>query len=101
MRVVAAGKNGGDAGADRTFSDFEFAAAGDERGVSDFDAFDVGDGVVRAGCAVEGNAEVAGTGLGLGKGDSRDTEKSTERFGEEWEYSKSHHKFVDGVSAAV
>ena len=61
--------NGGDAGADRAFADFEFAAAGDERGVSDFYAFDVGDGVIRAGCAVEGDAEIAGSGLGLGEGE--------------------------------
>ena len=68
LRVFPARKNGGDAGADWAFSDFEFAAAGDERGVSDFDAFDVGDGVVRAGRAVEGNAQIAGSGLGLGEG---------------------------------
>ena len=47
VRVFPARMNGGDAGADRAFSDFELAAAGDERGVSDFNAFDVGDGVVQ------------------------------------------------------
>jgi hypothetical protein len=32
--------------------------------VADLDAFYVGDGVVGAGSAVEGNAEIAGAGLG-------------------------------------
>jgi hypothetical protein len=36
--------------------------------VADFDAFDVGDGVVGAGSAVEGDSEIAGSGLGLGGG---------------------------------
>jgi hypothetical protein len=62
--------DGGNAGADRAFSDFELAAAGDESGVSDFDAVDVGDGIIRAGVAVEGDAKVAGSGLGLGEGES-------------------------------
>src|SRR5271167_1566257 len=66
--VAAAGMDGGYAGADWAFSNFELAAAGDERGVSDFDAFDIGDGVVRAGGAVEGDAEVAGSGFSLGEG---------------------------------
>jgi hypothetical protein len=34
--------------------------------VSDFDALDIGDGVNGAGGAVEGHAEIAGAGLGLG-----------------------------------
>ena len=42
--------------------------AGDERGVADFDSADVGDGVVGAGSAVEGDAEIAGARLGLGGG---------------------------------
>ena len=71
--------NGGDAGADGAFTDFELAAAGDERGVSDFYAADVGDGVVGAGVAVEGDAEVAGSGLGLGGGESARAEKSARR----------------------
>jgi hypothetical protein len=41
----------------------ELAVAGDERGVADKDARDVGDGVEGAGCAVEGDAEVAGAGF--------------------------------------
>lgn len=67
--------NGGDAGADRAFTDFELAAAGNERGVSDFDAVDVGDGVVWPGVAVEGDAEVAGARPGLGEGESASTEE--------------------------
>ena len=60
---LAAGMNGGDAGADGAFADYEFAVAGDQRGVADLDAFDVGDGVVGAGSAVEGDAEIAGARL--------------------------------------
>ena len=63
---LAAGMNGGDAGAHRAFADYEFAFTGDQRGVADLDAFYVGDGVVGAGSAVEGNSEIAGAGLGLG-----------------------------------
>ncbi len=63
----AAGKNGGDSGAHRAFADYELALARDERGVSDFNAFDVGDGVVRAGSAVEGNSQTARARLGLGQ----------------------------------
>ena len=73
--------DGGDAGADGAFADFELAAAGDERGVSDFDAFDVGDGVVGPGVAVEGDAEIAGAGLGLGGGGECGAEKSAEKCG--------------------
>ena len=65
---LAAGMDGGDAGADGTFADYEFAAAGDERGVADFDALDVCDRVVGAGGAVERDAEIAGARLGLGGG---------------------------------
>jgi hypothetical protein len=60
--------------------------------VSDFYAFDVGDGVVGAGCAVEGDAEVAGSGLGLGDGESAGTEKSAEKHGQERECARSDHK---------
>jgi hypothetical protein len=38
------------------------------------------------------DAEVAGSGLGLGEGKSSGAEKSAERYGREPEYSKSHHK---------
>ncbi len=58
--------DGGHAGTHRSLADYEFAFAGDERGVSDFDALDVGDGVVGAGIAIEWDAEIAGSGLGLG-----------------------------------
>jgi hypothetical protein len=55
--------DGSDAGADRAFADHELAAARDERGVADFDSFNVGDGVVGPGSAVEGDAEAAGAGF--------------------------------------
>ena len=58
-RIFAARKNGGNAGADWTFAYYEFAVAGDWRGVSDFYAADVGDGVVGAGSAIEWDAEVS------------------------------------------
>ena len=64
--ILSAWVDGGNAGADWAFSYFELAIAGDERGVSYFHAFDVGDRVIGAGRAVEGDAEVAGAGLGLG-----------------------------------
>jgi hypothetical protein len=70
--------------------------------VSDFYAFDIGDGVVRAGRAVEGDAEIAGSGLGLRGGKSGGAEKSAEKYGREWEDSKLRHKcYSDGVPAAV
>ena len=84
--------NCGNAGADGAFPDFELAGAGDECGVSYFDAVDVGDGVVRAGVAVEGDAEVAGSGLGLAEGRSGGTEKSAEKYGRKRERMKSHHR---------
>ncbi len=61
----AARMNRGDAGANWALADLEFAFAGDERGVADFDSFHVGDGIVGAGGAVERNAEIAGAWLGL------------------------------------
>jgi len=85
--------DGGDAVADRAFSYFEFAVAGDERGVSYFDTVDVGYGVIRAGCTVEGDAKVAGSGLGLGEGESASTQKkSAEKCGRKWEETKLHHR---------
>ena len=36
--------------------------------MADFDAIDIGDCVQRAGDAFEGNAQIAGTGFGLGGG---------------------------------
>src|ERR1700752_2252638 len=38
--------NGGDTGADGTFSDLEFAAAGNQSSMTHLDAFNVGDGIV-------------------------------------------------------
>src|ERR1700687_4189617 len=84
--------NSGDAGADRAFSDFELAVAGDERGVSYFYAVDVGDGVIRAGCTVEGDAKVAGSGLGLSEGGRGGAEKSAEKCGRKRERVNSHHR---------
>src|SRR5882762_6974248 len=90
--ILAAGMNSGDAGADGAFSYLELAVAGDERGVSDFYAVDVGDGVILPGVAVEGDAKVAGSGLGLGEGRSGGAEKSAEKSGREREHAKSHHR---------
>jgi len=75
----AARVNRGDAGAHGTFADYEFAIAGDESGVSDFEAFHVSDGVVGAGSAVEGDAEIAGAGLGLGGCGEGEREDDKER----------------------
>jgi hypothetical protein len=36
--------------------------------MADLDAFDVCDGIVGAGSTVEGDTEIAGAGLGLGRG---------------------------------
>src|SRR5579863_3331754 len=55
----AAGMNGGDTGADGAGADDEFSFSGDEGGVADFNAGNVGDGIVGTGDAVEGNAEIA------------------------------------------
>ena len=62
-----------------------FPLAGDERGVSDFDALDVGDGVVGAGSAIEGDAEIAGAGLGLGGRTRREAKRKIDRDGEKGE----------------
>jgi hypothetical protein len=70
--------DGGDSGADRALTDYEFARSGDEGGVSDFDAFDVSDGVVGAGSAIEGDSEFAGAGLGLGGGGEGECEEECE-----------------------
>src|ERR1700737_3471503 len=61
----AARENGGDSGARRAFADYKFSLAGEERGVADLDSFDVSDGIVGAGSAVERDAEVAGARAGL------------------------------------
>jgi hypothetical protein len=57
---------GGDAGAHRSLADDELPFARNERSVAYFNSFNVCDGVVGAGGAVEGDAEVAGAGLSLG-----------------------------------
>ncbi len=58
--------NGGDAGANRAFPNFEFAFTRDESGVTDLHSLHIGNGVVRAGSAVERDAQVAGARLALG-----------------------------------
>ena len=60
MESRPARQDRGDPGAHRPLADHQLAAAGDERRVADEDAGDVGDGIQRAGRAVEGHAEVAG-----------------------------------------
>ena len=47
---------------------FRRAAARNQRRVADFHALHVGDGIERAGSAVEGNAQVSGAWFGLGRG---------------------------------
>jgi len=49
--------------------------------VADFDTLHVGDGIVGAGRAVKGDAEIAGAGLGLGQGKAADEKE------EKWEQS--------------
>jgi hypothetical protein len=97
IRVLAARMNSGDSGADRAFADFEFAAAGDERGVAYLHAFDVGDGVVGAGRAVERDSEVAGSGLGLSQAEIAGREKRESKHEDknrgEPQGLKSHHSF--------
>jgi hypothetical protein len=66
--------------------------------VSDFDAFDVGDGVIGAGCAIERDAEIAGPRLGLGEKDSGRKSYESNR---EPESSKSHHRMGCQGSAEV
>jgi hypothetical protein len=61
--IFSARKNGGNSGANRTFSDLQLPFSGDERGVTDKDAVDVGDGVEFSGSAIKRNAEIAGAGL--------------------------------------
>jgi hypothetical protein len=68
---LAARVDGRDSGADWAFADLELAFAGDQGSVAHFDAFDVGNGVIGTGCAVEGSSEVAGSWLGL-SGQSED-----------------------------
>ena len=61
-------KNGGDAGAYRANTYLQRAIAGNQRRVANFHALYVGDGVERAGSAVEGNAQVSGARFSLGRG---------------------------------
>ena len=67
LKSVAAGKNGGHTGAHRTDTDLQRAAAGNQRGMADFDAFYVGDGIEGPWRAVKGNAQVPGARLSLGR----------------------------------
>src|SRR5579862_98139 len=59
IRVFSARMNCGDASSDRALADDQFAAARNQRRVPHFDTLDVGDRVVRARCAVEGDTEIA------------------------------------------
>ena len=56
---LAARVHDGDAGAHRALADDELAAAGDQRGVADLDAGNVGDGVERARGAADRQLEIA------------------------------------------
>ena len=57
--IFSARQNSGDAGADWTFADLQLAFTGNQGGVADEDAIDIGDGVEFSSCAVEGNAKIA------------------------------------------
>jgi len=59
IEISAAREDSGDSGADRAFADFQFSIAGNQRGVTDENAGNVGDGIERAGSAVKRNSEVA------------------------------------------
>ena len=61
------GEDGGHPRPHRALAHHQLALALDDRAVPDLDALDVGDGVLGAGSAVEGYAEVAGPGLALGR----------------------------------
>ena len=93
--ILATREDGGDSGAYRAFSDFEFATAGDERGVSHFNALHVGDGIVGAGSAVEWDAQVTGSGLRLGGRENTGGEENGNDRSQERECSKSHHRVAD------
>jgi hypothetical protein len=62
---LAARQDRGDAGPDRAGADFERPVTRDEGRVADLDAGHVGDGVERARCTAEGDAQVAGARLRL------------------------------------
>jgi hypothetical protein len=62
--ILAARENGSHAGSHGAFANLELAFAGNERGVADGDAGNIGDGVERAGRAVKRHAEIAGARLG-------------------------------------
>src|ERR1039458_4069527 len=73
----SAWKNGGDAGADRPFADFEFSFARDECSMTHLDSTNVGDGVVGTGIAIKRNAQIAGARLGLAEGnDCREDQRT-------------------------
>src|SRR5262249_59687117 len=57
--LLAAGMDDGDAGANRSAADDELAAAGDERGVPDFDAAHIRDRVQWPGGSLDRNAKGA------------------------------------------
>jgi hypothetical protein len=57
---LAAGEDGGDAGAHRPCTDAQLSFTFDDGAVAHFDAGHIGDGVERAGDAVERHTEVAG-----------------------------------------
>jgi hypothetical protein len=68
---MSAGDNCGHTSPDRTFSNFEFAFAFDQRGVTDLNAGDISDGIVLTRSAFEWNTEISGADNGA-------------RFGRRW-----------------
>jgi hypothetical protein len=97
--------NGSDAGANGALADFEFAFTGDQCGVAYLDSLHVGNRIVRTGCAVKWNSEIARARLGLGRHGSGQGEDRREDDGPEDEKEPSpadlrrRHKTSDKVGS--
>ena len=57
--ILSARKNSGDSGANWAFADLQLAFSGNQSGVADENAVDIGDGIEFSRCAVKRNAEVS------------------------------------------
>ena len=80
--LLAARQDGRHSGAHRALPDHQLARTRDQRREADFDTSDIGDGVERAGCAVERDAEIAGARLGLGERKDAAQEDENEHRGD-------------------
>ena len=81
------GQDCSNTGADGAFAYLESTAARNQRGVSNLDTLDVGDGVIGARRSVKRDPQIPRSGLGLGMGENGAEEQGSEREREE-----SHHK---------